>query len=61
MADPGPLGARVGLVAGDIIVSVDRDALNAPSDLGPLLRQAGRRVTLTVQRGRGQVFLSFRV
>ena len=61
VADPGPLGARVGLRAGDIVEAVDRRAIEAPADLGPALRDAGRRVMLTLRRAGSRVVLNFRV
>lgn len=59
--DPGPLGARVGLRAGDIIRAVNRAVPESPSDVGALMREAGRRISLTVNRGGQQVILSFRL
>ncbi|WP_417522923.1 trypsin-like peptidase domain-containing protein [Marinovum sp.] len=59
--DPGAVGARVGLRAGDILLSVGRYVIERPGDAARILRQATGRVALQVQRGNRRLALRFRV
>jgi serine protease Do len=49
---PGTPAAKAGLRAGDVIVSIGREAITEPQDVARLLRQAhpGQRITLTITR-----------
>lgn len=58
---PGEIGARVGLRTGDIVLGVDNRRIGAPKDVETALRDAARRVSITVKRGTRQVTLRFRL
>ncbi|MDT8328966.1 MAG: PDZ domain-containing protein, partial [Roseovarius sp.] len=61
ISDPGQIGARAGLLAGDILKSINAvDALDVSTALG-LLRQANRRLTLEVQRDGREMIMRFRL
>ena len=60
VTNPGPLGARVGLAAGDMILAIGRSRVAHSRDVGQMLQDAGRRISMTVQRGPQRITLSFR-
>lgn len=57
----GPLGARVGLRAGDIIDSIGGQDIEAPQDVQSALKAAGRTVKLGVTRDGKRIQLRFRL
>ncbi|MGY9047241.1 hypothetical protein P775_17070 [Puniceibacterium antarcticum] len=59
--DPGPYGLRIGLQAGDILRSVNDQAIEAADRVGTALRRAGSRVTLEILRGGQLAQIRFRV
>ena len=59
--DPGPLGARVGLRAGDVIEEIRGTPIAAPQDFDDVLANGGRNVSILVLRGNGRVQLRFRI
>ena len=59
--EPGAVGARIGLRAGDILLAVGRYAIERPSEAARLLGQASGRVAVQVQRGNRRLALRFRV
>ncbi|MDD9742159.1 MULTISPECIES: trypsin-like peptidase domain-containing protein [Marinovum] len=59
--EPGAVGARIGLRAGDILLAVGRYAIERPSEAARLLAQASGRVAVQVQRGNRRLALRFRV
>ena len=61
VTDPGPVAARVGVQAGDVILAVNRAALLRAEDLPGYLEEAGRWVRLDVQRRGRHVQLRFRL
>jgi Do/DeqQ family serine protease len=61
VTEPGPLGARVGLRRGDVLLGIGRRAVARPRDAAALLRAASGMVTLTVQRDGRRIALRFRV
>lgn len=61
VTDPGPLGARAGLRAGDIILGINRFAITLPNEVGPALRASAPRIQIEVLRGNRRVVLRFRV
>lgn len=61
VAGVGDWAARVGLVAGDILLAVNGVAVAGPSDVLDLLGQGGRRWVLDVVRQGSRVQLRFRL
>ena len=61
IADLGQFGGRIGARVGDIILQVNGADVETPREVVRALRQSGRRVALTVQRGGQRVSLRFRV
>tara|TARA_R110002049_G_scaffold23781_3_gene84399 strand:+ start:681 stop:2099 length:1419 start_codon:yes stop_codon:yes gene_type:complete len=59
--DAGPIGPRVGLRAGDVIMALNDVVLDDTSDLVALLSGQVRRIHMVVQRGDRRVVLRFRV
>ena len=59
--DPGPLGARVGLRAGDVLRAVNGTEVADTKSAERALRKAGSRITLSVMRGDRQILLRFRI
>ncbi len=59
VADPGPLGTRVGLRRGDILLAVSRQKIGGdPDDVGRLLGARGRKSVTLLRRGQ-RFFLRF--
>ncbi|MFP4274706.1 MAG: trypsin-like peptidase domain-containing protein [Paracoccaceae bacterium] len=58
--DPGPLGARVGLARGDVILQVNGRAPERTADLPRMLADAAPFVEILVQRGTQRLALRFR-
>ncbi len=58
---PGRAGLRAGLQRGDILRSVNGRAVTRPDEVGPMLAQGGRWLTLEVQRGTRISTLRFRL
>lgn len=61
VTDPGPLGQRVGLQRGDIIVQINDSEIDVPSDVPFALRRADARVAIAVTRGGRNIALRFRM
>ena len=59
--DPGPYGARVGLVPGDILRGINGRRVDVPADVDPMLRRAAPRIQLEAERGNRRVLLRFRL
>jgi len=59
--NPGELGARVGLRAGDLVLGIDDRKIETTADVEDALLQASRRVSITVQRGSRRLSLRFRL
>jgi Do/DeqQ family serine protease len=59
IANPGELGARVGLRAGDVLLGINGKRIQAPQAAGRALSRSGR-FQLEVLRGNRRVVLSFR-
>lgn len=61
VTDPGELGLRAGLRAGDILRAVNGREARDTETASALLRQARRRLALEVQRGGRRLILRFRL
>ncbi|WP_425037363.1 trypsin-like peptidase domain-containing protein [Primorskyibacter sp. S187A] len=61
VTDPGPLGARVGLRLGDLVLGVDGRAVDRPTDMARALRRAAGSTTIVVNRQGRRVTLRFRI
>ena len=61
VTDVGPLGPRIGLHRMDVLMSVNSRPVETTKDVARLLRKAGRRIELVVQRGARQILLRFRL
>ena len=61
VADPGPVAPRVGLRAGDMILSINGIEVAHPADVRAVLSSDLRRVEMIVQRGGGRTLLRFRL
>ncbi len=48
---------KAGVRPGDVIVSVNREAVNSPAELKAAIEKAGKRVALLVQREDAKVFI----
>ncbi|MFW2545227.1 trypsin-like peptidase domain-containing protein [Primorskyibacter sp. 2E107] len=59
--DPGPYGARAGLQAGDVILSIDGIEIISPTEVERILRRAAPRIQIDAQRGSRRLLLRFRV
>lgn len=59
--DPGDIGARAGLRAGDILLGVNGVAVDNSSDASAALRQARNHLALDVQRGQRRLTMRFRL
>jgi S1-C subfamily serine protease len=57
---PGDIGARIGLRPGDVLHGVDDVEISTPKEAEAALREAGRRISLDVQRGNQRVVMRFR-
>ena len=53
----GGAAAKAGVRAGDVIVSVNRKAVNSPSDLKAAIDKAGKTVALLIRRDDAQIFV----
>ena len=61
VADPGEIGIRSGLRAGDILRGIDGVAVATPTEAAKALERARGRLALKVQRGNRLVSLRFRL
>ncbi|HEY9040001.1 MAG TPA: trypsin-like peptidase domain-containing protein [Roseovarius sp.] len=61
VVDPGDIGARAGLRAGDILLGVDGAAVSTSADASAALEQARGRLALDVQRGQRRLTMRFRL
>ncbi len=61
VADPGEIGARVGLRPGDILRAINRASVSTPAEVAAQLESVRGRVVLRVQRGTQIISLRFRV
>ena len=59
--DPGAAGARAGLRRGDVLLSLNGDALGDTKTAERALRKASGRITLSIQRGGQQILMRFRL
>ncbi|TCK98875.1 Do/DeqQ family serine protease [Shimia isoporae] len=59
--NPGPVGARLGLNAGDVLRAVDGQEVTTTKEADQALRKASKRLTLEVQRGTQRVVMRFRL
>ncbi|MEP2784794.1 MAG: trypsin-like peptidase domain-containing protein [Pseudoruegeria sp.] len=59
--DSGPIAYRIGLRRGDIVLSVNGATVEQTRDLGPALRDAGRRISIEVLRAGQRLELRFTV
>nr|MBL8410124.1 PDZ domain-containing protein [Dechloromonas sp.] len=53
----GGAAARAGIQRGDIIVSVNGEAVKAPEQLRSLVAKAGKRVAVLIERGDARIFI----
>lgn len=61
VVDPGDIGARAGLRAGDILLGIDGSAVSTSEDASAALEQARGRLALDVQRGQRRLTMRFRL
>ncbi len=61
VVDPGDIGARAGLRAGDILLGVNGTAVMTSAEASAALEQARGRLALDVQRGRRRLTMRFRL
>ncbi|WP_299356408.1 trypsin-like peptidase domain-containing protein [uncultured Shimia sp.] len=59
--NPGPTGGRMGLRAGDVLLSIDEQAVGTTSEARDALRKARGRVTIEIQRGNQRLVSRFRL
>lgn len=59
--NPGELGARMGLAAGDVLRVIDGQNVETTKQVDEALRIARKRLTLEVQRGTRRVVMRFRL
>ena len=59
--DTGPMGARIGLRVGDVILAVNGEALEQLQDIDRRLRAANGRGEIVVLRGARRLALRFRL
>jgi Do/DeqQ family serine protease len=59
--DPGDIGARTGLRAGDVIMAVNGAAVTDSTSARAALEAAERRLDLDIQRGQGRLTMRFRL
>ncbi len=60
VVDPGPLGQRAGIKAGDVILEIDDHKITRSGDVHDALTDPGRRLTVEIRRGGRHVRLRFR-
>ena len=60
VTDPGPIGPRVGLRHGDLVLAVNGAAVFGPEDVRQTLRRSGRTVSIEILRGTRRAALTFR-
>ncbi|MEP2030481.1 MAG: trypsin-like peptidase domain-containing protein [Paracoccaceae bacterium] len=60
ITDPNTAGRRIGLRRGDVILTVNGEAILRPQDVQRILRRSDWTVTMDVLRGNQRVGLSFR-
>ena len=60
IADPGEIGARIGLRAGDIVLGINGQPVTAPGDVAAIFEALRGRFAVQVLRGRRAVTLRFR-
>lgn len=58
--DPGELGARVGLRPGDVLMTLNGDALSRTNEVVQALKNSGSRIEMEVLRGGQRLKLRFR-
>ncbi|WP_113912302.1 trypsin-like peptidase domain-containing protein [Roseovarius dicentrarchi] len=61
VVDPGDIGARAGLRAGDILLGVDDAAIASSTEANAALERARGRLALDVQRGQRRLTMRFRL
>ena len=59
--DPGDIGARAGLRAGDILLGIDGAAVTDSAGASAALNAATRRLSLDIQRGQRRLTMRFRL
>ena len=59
--DPGDIGARAGLRAGDILLGIDGAAVADSASASAALAAATRRLSLDIQRGQRRLTMRFRL
>ncbi|MBO9472777.1 trypsin-like peptidase domain-containing protein [Shimia sp. R10_1] len=59
--NPGDIGARLGLHAGDVLRLIDGQVIETTADADKALRAARNRLTLEVQRGTQRLVMRFRL
>lgn len=59
VTDPGPVGRRVGLRAGDVLQRIDRAEIGSVDDAVRAFESAGRGTVVRLLRGTGRVALRF--
>lgn len=57
----GPVGDRLGLRPGDVLLSIDDAKIATPKDAQNALRKARRKVTIEIQRGNKRLVSKFRL
>ncbi|MFV1463294.1 MULTISPECIES: trypsin-like peptidase domain-containing protein [unclassified Phaeobacter] len=61
ITDPGAYGGRVGLRAGDIILGINNEAIETPSDVSAVLAAIGRWMKIDLNRQGQRVSLRYRL
>jgi Do/DeqQ family serine protease len=60
VVDPGPVGQRIGLKAGDILRGINREKISSTGHARAVFAASGRWVSLDVQRGLQRLSMKFR-
>ena len=61
VVDPGPVGARVGLRRGDVLLGINNERIQDPADVERVLARAGRWIAVDAQRAGRRLSLRFRI
>lgn len=61
VTDPGPSGLPAGLQPGDVLVAINKEAVESPADVATFLTDPGRRLLIEIERGGRPVSLRFRL